>query len=91
MAKTTTKGRGSSTSATRRARRTWKSRAVTRLIEAGSATDCVHCGERVKFRARERHRQVICNVYVDGRWDRVEHYHEACYVEAGSPYGDPAD
>lgn len=86
MAKTTT----STTRSTGAKRRVWKSRAVTRLIEAGSAADCAHCGERVKFRARERHRQVICNVYVDGRWDRVEHYHEPCYEAAGAPYGEPA-
>lgn len=69
----------------------WKSRAVTRLIEAGSMTDCSHCGERVKFQARERHMQVICNVYVDGRWDRVEHFHAPCYEEAGQPFGEPQD
>jgi len=69
----------------------WKSRAVTRLIEAGSMTECLHCGERVKFKARERHMQVICNVYTDGSWDRVEHFHAPCYEEAGSPYGDPGE
>ena len=69
----------------------WKSRAVTRLIEAGSMTECVHCGERVKFVARERHQQVICNVYVDGRWNRVEHFHAPCYLEAGEPHGEPQD
>ena len=78
MAKTTTKT-------------AWKSRAVTRLIEAGSMTDCVHCDERVKFKARERHMQVICNVYVDGRWNRVEHFHAPCYDEADQPYGPPQD
>jgi hypothetical protein len=35
-----------------------------------------------------RRSQVIANVYVDGVWDRVEHYHAECYDEAGSPYGD---
>jgi hypothetical protein len=69
----------------------WKSRAVTRLIEAGSMTECSYCEERVKFKARERHQQVICNVYVDGAWDRVEHFHEPCYTEAGKPFGDPVD
>jgi hypothetical protein len=49
---------------------------------------CAECGEQVKFRARERLQQVICNVYVDGRWDRVEHFHAACYDQAGHPYGD---
>lgn len=69
----------------------WKSRAVARLIEAGSMTDCSYCEERVKFQARERHMQVICNVYVDGRWDRVEHFHAPCYEDAGQPFGEPQD
>ena len=30
------------------------------------------------------------NVYVDGKWDRVEHYHLECYDVSGKPYGDPA-
>ena len=67
----------------------WKSRAVLRLIEAGSTAECPHCGERVKFRARHRDQQVICNVYVDGVWDRVEQYHAECYGEAGDPHGEP--
>jgi hypothetical protein len=68
----------------------WKSRAVIRLIEPGCSVDCAQCGERVKFQARLRLHQVICNVYVRGIWDRVEHYHATCYEEAGSPYGTPA-
>lgn len=76
MAKTTTKAAG-------------KSRAVSRLIEAGSMTNCMHCDEQVKFKARERHMQVICNVYVDGHWDRVEHFHAPCYDDAGHPHGPP--
>ena len=67
------------------------SRGVTRPVEAGSAVDCAHCGERVKFRAKVRQYQVICNVYVDGRWDHVEHFHAPCYDEAGRPFGDPVD
>ena len=65
------------------------SRAVTRMIEAGSSAECVHCGERVKFQAKVRGQQVICNVYVDGSWDRVEHYHADCYTLTGEPYGSP--
>lgn len=64
------------------------SRAVLRDVEPGSAVECVHCGERVKFAAKMRHKQVICNVYVRGRWDRVEHFHADCYGEAGEPHGD---
>ena len=54
-------------------------------------TDCTHCDERVKFRAREKQYQVICNVYDTGRWDRVEHYHKECYGKAHKPYGNPVD
>jgi len=66
----------------------WTSRAVYRPIEAGSSVECGCCGERVKFQAKFRLQQVICNVYVDGRWDRVEHFHAACYEEGDKPYGD---
>jgi hypothetical protein len=65
-------------------------RAVMRLIEAGSGVECTECGEQVKFKARERFEQAICNVYVKGVWDRVEHYHAECYAIAGEPYG-PAE
>lgn len=67
------------------------SRAVNRLIEAGSMCDCVSCGKQVKFRARQRDQQVICNVYEDGVWKRVEHFHFECYEESGAPYGEPAE
>lgn len=76
--------------ATRRAAATWRSRAVVRNIEAGNTADCVYCGERVKFQAKVRKQQVICNVYVNGRWDRVEHYHAECYKKVGEPYGSAA-
>ena len=33
--------------------------------------------------------QVICNVYVKGKWDRVEHFHQECYDKAGAPFGEP--
>lgn len=64
-------------------------RAVARYIEAGSSVHCAACGAAVRFRARVKAQQVICNVYVDGRWDRVEHYHRSCYDEAGAPHGEP--
>lgn len=68
----------------------WRSRAVVRNIEAGSSVDCSYCEERVKFQAKKRGQQVICNVYVGGVWDRVEHYHFECYRKAGQPYGEAA-
>jgi hypothetical protein len=64
------------------------SRAVERFIEPGSDAVCERCGEQLKFVARAKGRQVIANVYVDARWDRVEHYHDHCYQEAGEPYGE---
>ena len=64
-----------------------ESRAALRPVEAGNYVDCARCGERVKFQAKARKLQVICNVYVDGRWNRVEHYHAECYEEAGQPHG----
>ena len=68
--------------------KTWTSRAVLRLIEAGSTAECPQCEERVKFRARHRDQQVICNVYIDGVWNRVEQYHAECYEKAGEPHGE---
>ena len=65
------------------------SRAVLRTIEPGNSAVCPHCALPVKFQARSQLRQVICNVYDDGVWQRVEHYHAACYDEAGQPYGEP--
>ena len=67
---------------------TAKSRAVIRVIEPGCAATCYRCDEPVKFIARVNGRQVIANVYEDGRWQRVEHYHEQCYTDAGHPHGE---
>lgn len=67
------------------------SRATTRAIEAGSRSVCTHCDQEMRFRTRERDMQVICNVYVAGLWDKVEHYHPGCYVDAGSPHGTIGD
>ena len=69
----------------------WSSRAVLRTIEPGSSVDCEFCGERVKFQARLRLQQVICNVYTRNVWERVEHYHSTCYELAGTPYGEPKE
>jgi len=63
------------------------SRAVLRLIEPGSDAVCAGCANQVKFTARSKGRKVIANVYVGSRWDRVEHFHEDCYADAGEPYG----
>ena len=42
---------------------------MLRDVEPGSTVDCTLCGERVKFQAKIRHKQVICNVYEEGRLD----------------------
>ncbi|MST33247.1 hypothetical protein GHK86_11010 [Acidimicrobiaceae bacterium USS-CC1] len=63
------------------------SRAVLRPVDPGNDASCAHCGEPVKFAARHQRRQVIANVYVNARWNRVEHFHEDCYEAAGAPYG----
>ncbi|MGH9244322.1 MAG: hypothetical protein ACRD29_08400 [Acidimicrobiales bacterium] len=65
----------------------WRSRAVLRRVEAGNNAVCNRCDRPVRFTARVKTAQVICNVYVDGRWARVEHYHVTCYHEAGEPHG----
>jgi len=65
-----------------------ESRAVVRRIEPGNLAVCAHCNEAVKFAAKVHKMQVIANVYVDGRWNRVEHFHDECYVVGGAPYGE---
>ena len=65
----------------------WKSRAALRSIDAGNSAYCSHCDELIKFRAKIRAYQVICNVYVKNKWDRVEHFHQECYGSADEPYG----
>ena len=67
------------------------SRAVVRRIEPGNLAICQHCDQQVKFAAKVHKMQVIANVYVDGRWNRVEHFHEECYGEAEAPYGEPSE
>ena len=77
-----------STTTTKKPPTTARSRAVLRDVEPGSTVECAHCGERVKFQAKVRHKQVICNVYERGKWVRVEHFHADCYEAAGEPHGD---
>ena len=67
------------------------SRAVLRRVEAGSTVVCAECREPVKFAAKVQRQQVIANVYVDGIWNRVEHFHSECYEAAKNPYGAPAE
>jgi len=66
------------------------SRAVLRMVEPGSSAECVVCGAVIRFAARSQQRQVIANVYQEGTWLRVEHYHAECYSRAEEPYGPAA-
>ncbi len=66
-----------------------RSRAVLRPVRPGSIALCPGCTQTVKFAARVRRNQVIANVYVDGHWARVEHYHPECYEQLARPYGPP--
>jgi hypothetical protein len=67
------------------------SRAVVRQVEPGNTATCAQCGAPIKFAARTQARQVIANLYTEGVWVRVEHYHSDCYQDAGEPYGEPAE
>lgn len=65
-------------------------RAVVRPVEPGNTTPCDGCGGSVKYQARQREQRVVANVYENGAWDRVEHFHLSCYVKAGQPHGQVA-
>ncbi len=68
-------------------------RAVSRRFEEKDIRPrCAFCGNDIGFRGthgrdRTKLRQIIANVYVNGLWNRVEHFHASCYDEAGQPYG----
>lgn len=73
--------------------RIFTSRAVLRQLEPGPAEYCAGCGERVAWAPPRMagggrgQRKVVANVYSDGVWQRVEHWHEDHYLAAGEPYG----
>lgn len=69
---------------------TTSSRAALRAVIPGTYVDCASCNQRVSYSAKTRPNQIIANVYCDGKWNRVEHFHEECYYRAESPYGPPA-
>ena len=85
------RAKGSKTDPTSQVKIKKVSRAVTRLVNPGSQVDCMHCDERIKFQAKMRHQEVICNVYEKSKWLRVEHYHSDCYKLAKEPFGKPLD
>lgn len=67
--------------------RTFQTRVVSKPCTAGDFIVCRRCGAEIKYRARTKDREVLCNVYENGAWDRLERFHPACYVGAGEPYG----
>ena len=74
-------------------------RAVMLPVEGGSNfQDCNHCDERIKFMSPASQKAsihlagvIICNVYENGKWDRIEQFHPDCYKEAGGPFGEIKD
>jgi hypothetical protein len=66
-------------------------RAVVRLVEPGNDVLCSHCSRQIKFAARTHPRQIIANIYENGSWVRVEHFHADCYGDAGEPFGPATD
>jgi len=66
-------------------------RAVVRSVDPGSDVRCSRCTKQIKFAARTHPRQVIANIYTNGSWTHVEHFHEECYLEGGEPYGTLAE
>lgn len=65
-------------------------RAVLRLVEPGEQTPCAcGCERRITWAARQRRRQVICNVYDGDRWSHVSHWFPEHYEAAGEPHGKP--
>lgn len=63
-------------------------RAVELLIRPGLAVHCAQCDKAIKFEATKGSRQIVANIYKRSKWDRVEHFHPACYDDAGMPYGE---
>ena len=39
--------------------------------------------------ARIQVKQIIANVYEDGKWLRIDYFHDECYDKAGQPFGEP--
>jgi ssDNA-binding Zn-finger/Zn-ribbon topoisomerase 1 len=73
------------------------------IMKYNDLQECASCGKPVQFAQGTSNIWVIANVYVDcdhtdhvcrlclgygRRWDRIEHWHEACYDEDQKPYGE---
>lgn len=46
---------------------------------------CDNCGTPLPAKKP----MLVCNVYENGTWQRVERWHPTCYTAAGEPYGTP--
>ncbi|SHE38861.1 hypothetical protein SAMN02745225_00475 [Ferrithrix thermotolerans DSM 19514] len=66
---------------------TFSSRGVRRRVEPGEGSTCASCGQAIRFSMKAPTHQIIANVYENGVWNRVEHFHDTCYLSAGLPYG----
>lgn len=67
-------------------------RAVTMVIPSHAQGDCVKCREKIVFTPPGSALWVLANIYkgrgTKKRWDHLECFHEPCYADAGSPYGE---
>jgi hypothetical protein len=64
-------------------------------LRKGTSQRCAHCDSKDwtipgPMAGRQHALVVLCNVYIDGRWDHIAFYHRDCYRLAGEPYGPPA-
>jgi hypothetical protein len=67
-------------------------RAVLRDVLAGSRDQCSfkrcpYPRKEILWSARRRVRYVIANIYEGEKWDRLELFHDECYLKARKPYG----
>lgn len=68
-----------------------QTRAVLRVVEpahSGVEALCVACNEGIVWSARKKQTKVVCNIYDNGIWNRVDQFHDSCYSDAGQPYGE---
>lgn len=48
---------------------------------------CEKCDKEILFDTTQRTYRVLCNVYVNDKWDRLECYHPECYEQTGFIHG----
>lgn len=67
-------------------------RAVEKSLLSGTEQYCSYefCPYRkhtISSKTRAPIKEIIANIYVDGKWHHVEHLHPDCYDQMGQPYG----